>query len=667
MRRLIIVTIVLIATALLPSRAVAQYDRNYIYWVGQQSMVENNYPEAIEVLNVLLRHDPNDFDAHFLRGIAKYNMDDLLGADADFTRAVELNPVFTGAYYYRAITRSRLGNYDDALRDFAEAIELRPDLADPYYSRGVTLLLNQQFEDAIADFDRYIRFEKRHVAAYLNRGTSYLYLRDTVKAYENYNLAISTNREDPDGYNRRGALYLEQRRYEEACADFDKAVTVDSTYIPGYFNRALTQSYMHRPMQSIEDFSRVIELDSTSSLGYFNRAIIRTEIGDYNRALEDFNSVAHYSPNNVLVYFNRAQLHTRLGNLDAAIDDYSRAIELYPDFANAYLGRGMLRRAKRDVRGAESDERIAHRKIAEYRTRLNDSTYSIYADTAQRFDQLLSFESRLMERNFERIASISTSDDDLMLIPMFRFTLLDADSVVVDRRAKRFDTQRIKDFRTKVGNERMRFDCRQSNIPADTLLAIDQRLHAEIHNTAEPTWIIYFERGVSQSLIKQYTNAVNSYTEAIQLNPSNPFLYINRATTRAEMIDFISSIDNSYQTISIDSDPAKRLHNSGTRTYSYDEAIEDMNKAIKLYPELAEAYYNRANLLAISGKLPEAYDDYTRAIELNPNLGEAYYNRGLVQIFMKDTRKGCLDLSKAGELGIASAYDILRQFHIVEH
>ncbi len=669
MKRLIIVTILLIATAFLPSRVEAQYDRNYIYWVGQQCMVKNNYPEAIEVLNVLLRHDPNDFDAHFLRGIAKYNMDDLLGADADFSRAVELNPVFTGAYYYRAITRSRLGNYDDALKDFAEAVELRPDLPDPYYSRGVTLLLNQQFEDAIADFDRYIRFEKRHVAAYLNRGTSYLYLKDTVKAYENYNLAIGTNREDPDGYNRRGALYMEQRRYAEACADFDKAVTVDSTYIPGYFNRALVHSYMHRPMQSIADFSRVVELDSTSSLGYFNRAIVRTEIGDYNRALEDFNSVARYSPDNVLVYYNRAQLHTQLGDIAAAIDDYTRAIELYPDFANAYLGRSVLRRSQRDVRGAESDERTAQRKIAEYRTRLKDSTYSIYADTAQRFDQLLSFESRLMDRNFERIASTATStgDGDLMLIPMFRFTLLEADSVVVDRRAKRFDTQRIKDFRSKLRDRRMRFDCRQTNVAADSLVAIDERLEAELRSTADPDWIIYFERGVSQSLIKQYTNAVNSYTEAIQLNPSNPFLYINRATTRAEMIDFISSIDNSYQTISFDSDPAKRLHNSGTRTYSYDEAIEDMNKAIKLYPELAEAYYNRANLMAISGKLPEAYDDYTRAIELNPNLGEAYYNRGLVQIFMKDTRKGCLDLSKAGELGIASAYDILRQFRIAEH
>ena len=112
----------------LPTEVGAQYNRNYIYWMGQQCMVDNNYREAIDVLNVLLRSDDKDFDAYFLRGIAKYNMDDLLGADADFSRAVMLNPVFTGAFYYRAITRSRLGNYDDALSDFRQAIELRPDL-----------------------------------------------------------------------------------------------------------------------------------------------------------------------------------------------------------------------------------------------------------------------------------------------------------------------------------------------------------------------------------------------------------------------------------------------------------------------------------------------------------------------------------------------------------
>ena len=653
----------------LPARVVAQYNRNYIYWMGQQNMVNNNYHEAIDILNVLLRHDAKDFDAYFLRGIAKYNLDDLLGADQDFTRAVELNPVFTGAFYYRAITRSRLGNYDDALSDFKQTIELRPDLADPYYSRGVTRLLNQQFEAAIADFDTFIRYEKRHVAAYINRGISYLNLKDTLKAYENFELAIRTNREEPEAYNRRGGLLLDQGRYEEAYADFDAAVRCDSTFLPAFFNRAIVNNHLDRPMLAISDLDHVISLDSVSTVGYFNRALIRSDIGDYNRALEDFNVVATLSPDNVLVYYNRALLHTRLGNLKAAIDDYSRAIELYPDFANAYLNRSVLRRSQHDVRGAESDERTARRKIAEHRARLNESTAeSIFSDTAQRFDKLLSLENKLVERNFERIASRTTAEDnDLALIPMFRFTLLAEDSTKLDRRLPRFNTQRVRDFQERVGNPLMRLDCRQSNLSPDSLLAIDRKIELRMHDAQAEGWITLFERGISQALIKQYTSAVNSLGEAIQLNPANPFLYLNRATTRAEMIDFISSMDDSYQSVSFDSDPAKRLHNRTKRTYSYDEAIEDVNKAIKLYPEFAEAYYNRANLMAISGDLPAAYEDYTRAIELDPELGEAYYNRGLVQIFMKDTRKGCMDLSKAGELGITAAYDLLREFRIAEH
>ena len=665
MRDVVAIVMLLVALAL-PHEVAAQYNRNYIYWMGQQKMVNNDYHDAIDILNMLIRHDAKDFDAYFLRGIAKYNLDDLLGADADFSKAVELNPVYTGAYYYRAITRSRLGNYDDALNDFKQAIELRPDLPDPYYSRGVTRLLNQQFEAAIADFDIFIRYEKRHVAAYINRGISYLNLKDTTKAYENFEQAIRTNREEPEAYNRRGGLYLAQERYEEAFDDFDKATQCDSTFLPAYFNRAIVNNHLDRPMSSIEDLNRVIELDPSSAIGYFNRALIRAEIGDLNRALEDFDHVAELSPENVLVYFNRALIHTDLGNIKEAIDDYTRAIELYPDFATAYLNRGILRRSQRDVRGAESDERTARRKIAEHRARLNQSDESIFADTTQRFDRLLSLESKLIERNFERITTSATANSDLALLPMFRFTLLKEDSIKLDRRAMRLNTQRVRDFKERVGNSRLQLDCRRCNIEPDSLLSIDKRIAERIAKGGEQKWLTLFEHGVCLALIKQYTNAVNALSEAIQLNPTNPFLYLNRATTRAEMIDFISSMDDSYHNVSFDSDPAKRLINT-KRTYSYDEAIEDMNKVIKLYPDFAEGYYNRANLLAISGKLPEAYDDYTRAIELDTELGEAYYNRALVQIYMKDTRKGCMDLSKAGELGISQAYDLLREFRIAEH
>lgn len=141
-------------------------------------------------------------------------------------------------------------------------------------------------------------------------------------------------------------------------------------------------------MQAIEDFSRAIALDSTNALTYFNRAILRTQIGDYNRALDDYNRVAFYSPNNVLVYYNRAALYAQLGDYEAAIRDYSRAIELYPDFANAYLGRSSLRYMTNDLEGSRSDKQTAERKIAEYRSKLNDSTFSIYADTSRRFQSI---------------------------------------------------------------------------------------------------------------------------------------------------------------------------------------------------------------------------------------------------------------------------------------
>ena len=34
---------------------------------------------------------------------------------------------------------------------------------------------------------------------------------------------------------------------------------------------------------------------------------------------------------------------------------------------------------------------------------------------------------------------------------------------------------------------------------------------------------------------------------------------------------------------------------------------------------------------------------------------------------MKDTRKGCLDLSKAGELGILDAYEMLKRYASIEN
>ena len=57
-----------------------------------------------------------------------------------------------------------------------------------------------------------------------------------------------------------------------------------------------------------------------------------------------------------------------------------------------------------------------------------------------------------------------------------------------------------------------------------------------------------------------------------------------------------------------------------------------------------------------------AINDYSKAIELEPDYAEAYFNRGLTRIFMDDMDGGSLDLSKAGELGLVEAYNVIKRY-----
>ena len=57
-----------------------------------------------------------------------------------------------------------------------------------------------------------------------------------------------------------------------------------------------------------------------------------------------------------------------------------------------------------------------------------------------------------------------------------------------------------------------------------------------------------------------------------------------------------------------------------------------------------------------------ALADYDKAIELNPDFADAYFNRGLTHIYLGNNKLGISDLSKAGELGIVSAYNVIKRF-----
>lgn len=656
--------------------ATAQLSKPYFYYRGKELIIDGKFSEAIESLNMLLRSQPKEYEGYFLRGVAKYNLDDLPGAEADFSSAIAENPVYTKAFQYRAITRSRMGRYDEALADYAWALELRPNMAVTYYSRGITLFLTQQFEAAIADFNRYLAKEPADVNALTNRGTAYLYLKDTTRAMADFNRAVDVNPYSSEGYMRRGLLEVIRRNYPSGIADLSQALQRDSTMAIAYFYRGMAKSSILRPMEALADFDQAIRYDSTNSVTYFNRAILRSQMGDYNRAIEDYDRVARYNPGNVLVFYNRGSVKAQLGDYPGAALDYSRAIELYPDFANAYLYRSQLKIAMGDQAGAQKDRQIADAKISDYRNKLKDSTFSAYADTSRQFDALMAFDADFGNKDMKQMVGDARSE--VKLLPLFRLSVAAAEARNTNNprlyQNARLDNY-IEQLRAKAVNS-------ADSIPAPNsfklINTIPQLTTEEIEawdkaNRYPDDWEANFLKGLSQNMMRQYTSSITYYNRAIRENQNrgvsdNPIVILNRGVSQAEMIDFIASLENStaMQNVNIvgkSEDPSIQLRqNSSRRGYDYGDAMKDMNRVAELMPELPHAQYNIGYLLCQSGDLPGAVAAFTRAIDLFPYFAEAYFNRGLVQIYMGDTQKGCLDLSKAGELGLDVAYTIIGRY-----
>ena len=412
---------------------------------------------------------------------------------------------------------------------------------------------------------------------------------------------------------------------------------------------------------ALRDLNSVLKEEPGNALTLYNRAIIRSQIGDYDNALDDYDRVIAVNPQNVLAYFNRAGVYLALQRYRDAMDDYSQAINLYPDFARAYLNRSYAKFQLGQYSSARRDELIAKQKVDEYRQKTRDSVSARhFADTTKRFDEMIALESDFAKRDFSNNELLQYRDVDIRLKPLYKFHLAETEQIRVAL-DKKYESVALEKFIDAM--------------PVYLKFVANAATHSEEDKKLEQSALeklsdgteayIYFCKGVAENSQSRYNEALEDYNRAVAAEPDNGYYYINRGVLQAEMIDFISSMERNVQTLTLDNSKTARARvRDSYSTYDYTAAIHDMTKAANLLPAFPFIYYNLGNLYCLSGDLPEAISQYTKALEIFPALPEAYYNRGLVLIFLKDSEKGCLDMSKAGELGVADAYSVINKYCI---
>jgi tetratricopeptide (TPR) repeat protein len=93
----------------------------------------------------------------------------------------------------------------------------------------------------------------------------------------------------------------------------------------------------------------------------------------------------------------------------------------------------------------------------------------------------------------------------------------------------------------------------------------------------------------------------------------------------------------------------------------YYGAIADYSSAIAVNENFIEAYFNRGKARQYLNTYEDAIADCSKIIQINPKNYDAYYMRGILNISYGKMKEGCLDLSKAGELGDLKAYETIKE------
>ena len=117
-----------------------------------------------------------------------------------------------------------------------------------------------------------------------------------------------------------------------------------------------------------------------------------------------------------------------------------------------------------------------------------------------------------------------------------------------------------------------------------------------------------------------------------------------------------SAIKQYDKAIKIDPASAKAYYNRANVKYDlrdYEGAIEDCSKAIQLDPELKNAYFNLGISKFQLEKYKESITDFDKAIELNPSDAETLCWRGIAKHKLGKTDEACEDWNKARNLGFS--------------
>lgn len=659
-----IVVLALLSLFIIPTKA--QFNTDRITAIGRNALYFEDYILSIQYFNQVIRLKPYLAEPYFYRAIAKIQLEDYQGALRDCNAAIERNPFSPGCYYARGYIYRQLNQWEDAEKDYTKALHFSPENRTYMLLRADTRAQMKQYDAALEDIEHMLRREPQAASVWTEKGQICIYKKDTLSALAAFEKATQYDKANPAVWSALGVTNLMLGHEEDAYVQLTQAINLGSKWAGDYINRGLLHYRRHNYRGALSDYDQAVKLAPREADTYYNRGVMRQEVGDYNRALEDFNTAIELDPERTEMRYQRGLVEMQLKQWKAVEEDMKALIDRYPYFLPAYY---MAAQAK----SKQGNETAAYRYRDKAR-QLEERKDQIQAQqAAQPNTDLLIAEAQPQKKDHRKEFSASTAqnqteipDEEQKYDSQTRGTVqkryqdvINEPHVVLSYYSKDLSLRRTNYYhpivdqlnKSNVLPSALRFTPQEITLTADMVdfhFTEITRLSKQID--VAPSVILYFARAIEFAIVQDYTSAIDDCTRALQLATTDTdlstIITFSRANWRYRLLEYQRAIGEKDATANMD----------------FEIMLRDYDQVIRRQPDFVFALYNKANILCAQRDFKSAIDYYTRAIAQDIDFAEAYFNRGLTYIYIGENEKGLADLSKAGELGIYQAYNLITRF-----
>ena len=644
----------------------AQLNTDRITAIGRNALYFEDYVLSIQYFNQVIHLKPYLSEPYFYRGIAKIQLEDYQGALRDCNAAIERNPFSPGMYYARGYVYRQLNELEKAEADYTEALRFSPENRTYMLLRADTRAQMKQYDAALEDIEQMLRREPQSASVWSEKGRVCILKEDTLAALDAFNHAAEYDKFNPAVWSALGVTNLMLGHEDDAYVQLTQAINLGSKWAGDYINRGVIHYRRHNYRGALSDYDQAVHLAPNEADTYYNRGIMRQEVGDYNHALEDFDKAIDLAPERVELRYQRGLVELQLKQWKAVEADMKQLINRYPYFLPSYYlaAQAMTKmgneRAAYKYRKQAADLEARKEEIQAQQAGQPNTDILIANAQPQKKDHRKEFSSTTAQNNQDLPEEDQKYESKTRGSVQKRYQdVINEPNIVLSYYSQDMSLRRTNYYHPLVDQlnksealpATLRFTSQEFALTAEMVdFHFSEITRLSQYIDEAPSSILFFARAIEFAIVQDYTSAIDDCTRAIQLSTLDSQLStivtFCRANWRYRLIEYQRATGEQEQTGSMD----------------FDIMLRDYDQVLRLQPDFVFALYNKANILCAQHAWKAAIEAYTQAISLDTDFAEAYFNRGLTYIYTGEQEKGLADLSKAGELGIYQAYNLISRF-----